>query len=110
MPVKSCVRACVKTTTGTKRKMLKSVETWSGSSCLFYSGANLHFHHQLTHLLSLKPEVGAHEGPALPETEVATFKIAQEQGIESFMHPSLTSPSTVQSIACSDVKHAATGL
>lgn len=29
-------RVCVKTTTGNKRKMLKSVETWSGPSCIAY--------------------------------------------------------------------------
>ncbi|CAI9607795.1 unnamed protein product, partial [Staurois parvus] len=47
------------------------------------------------------------------------FRLTQQQCIESFMewvsmakqlHPSLTSSSAMQSIRCSSVKHAATGL
>ncbi|CAI9601581.1 unnamed protein product, partial [Staurois parvus] len=47
------------------------------------------------------------------------FRLAQQQCVESFMelvfmaeqlHPSLTSPSAMQSIRCGGVKHAATGL
>ncbi|CAI9558849.1 unnamed protein product, partial [Staurois parvus] len=47
------------------------------------------------------------------------FRLAQQQCVESFMewvsmaeelHPSLTSPSAMQSVGCSGVKHATTGL
>ncbi|CAI9615469.1 unnamed protein product, partial [Staurois parvus] len=53
------------------------------------------------------------------QTFCVVFRLAQQQCVESFMewvsideqlHLSLTSPSSVQSVGCSGVKHAVTGL